>query len=220
MNPMRCALLAVVLLAGCKKEKTDAAPAAAPATTEPATAERAAPEPGIGAAAAADPEPAGATDPAPTEGATPAAAEVKPDKTTKPIVAIGSDGKTKILPMSSKVIADTEAYTIKLSAPAQTTSGADASATIELVPKGSYHLNKEFPTKLTAAAPADVKLKKDTQTIADAVTYNEKLGKWSFEFKTSAAGDKAFTCKFKFAVCTDTTCEPKKEDLAWNVSVQ
>ena len=94
------------------------------------------------------------------------------------------------------------------------------SATIELVPKGSYHLNKEFPTKLTAAAPADVKLKKDTQTIADAVTYNEKLGKWSFEFKTSAAGDKAFTCKFKFAVCTDTTCEPKKEDLAWNVSVQ
>jgi len=214
MNPMRCALLAVVLLAGCKKEKTAAAPAAAPspATTEPAAVP--APTAAVEGAAADVPP-----DPAPAE-AEPAAAEVKPDRGTKPIVAIGSDGKTKVLPTSAKVIADTAEYTIKLSAPAQTTAGADATATVELLPKGSYHLNKEFPTKLTATAPADVKLKKDTQTIADAVTYSEKSGKWVFEFKTTAAGSKAFSCKFKFAVCTDTTCEPKKEDLAWNVTVQ
>ena len=221
MNPMRWMLLAALALAGCKKEKTDTAPTPAPATTEPAATEPTGTEAAAGAPPAA--KASASVDPvdeAPAEGTAPAGdpAEKAPDKGK--LVAIGADGKTKVLPLSSKVVADTDAYTIKLSAPATMTSGSDGNATIELIPKGTYHLNKEFPTKLTVAAPADVKLKKDSQGIADAVTYKEKEGKWSFEFKPSAAGDKSFTCKFKFAVCTDTTCEPKKEDLAWNVSVQ
>jgi hypothetical protein len=44
--------------------------------------------------------------------------------------------------------------------------------------------------------------------------------KWAIDFTASTAGDKAFTGKVKFAVCTETSCDPKKEELAFNVKVQ
>ena len=212
MNPMRWMLLAALALAGCKKEKTDTAPTPAP-SAEPAPA----PEPTAGATAP-ETAPAPGAETVAARPADPAPEGQAPEK--KPIVAIGSDGKTKVLPMSSKVVAETAEYTIKLSAPAKTASNADASATVEVIPKAGWKLNKEFPTKLTVTAPADVKLKKGEQTVPDAVTFGDKSGKWAFDFKASAAGDKSFGCKMKFAVCTDTTCDPKKEDLAWNVSVE
>lgn len=216
MNPMRWMFLVALALAGCKKEKTDTAPTPAPAPTETAgdPAPSPAPDPAAGTT------PTEAVEAAPAEGTGRTATEAAGEKPRKPIVAIGSDGKTKVLPMSAKVVADTAEYTIKLSAPAKTSSGADASATLEVIPKAGWKLNKDFPTKLTVTAPADVKLEKGEQTVPDAVTFGDKAGKWAFDFKASAAGDKSFACKMKFAVCTDTTCDPKKEDLAWNVSVE
>ena len=212
MNPMRWMLLATLVVAGCKKEKTDTAPTPAP-SAEPAAAT---------VTPAAEDVAAKPTDPAPAEGAAPvegaASIDQAPEEKGK-IVAIGSGGKTKVLPMSSKVVADTAEYTIKLSAPTKLSSGADGAATVEIVPKQGWKLNKDFPTKLALSAPGDVKVEKGEQTVPDAVAFGDKSGKWTFEFKTSQAGDKPFACKMKFAVCTDTTCDPKKEDLAWNVSV-
>jgi hypothetical protein len=217
---MLAAGLALGVAAGCKKSRTDAAAKPA-APVEQAAATPADPPPTTPASASTDApgaEGAEGTEGTPTDTADTAPPAAKSGG--RDITAIGSGGKTKVLPMSSKVVADTAEYQIKLTAPARLTSSADSSATIEILPKEGWKLNHEFPTKLTASAPADVKIKKAEQTVADAVAFGDKAGRWTFEFKVGAGGDKSFTCKMKFAVCTDTTCDPKKQDLAWNVSVE
>jgi len=40
------------------------------------------------------------------------------------------------------------------------------------------------------------------------------------KFTSKDAGEKKFGAKFRFAVCTATTCDPKKEALAWVVPVK
>ncbi len=135
------------------------------------------------------------------------------------MVALGSGGKAKVVAVGSKTIADTPTYKLMLAAPPKVSKGAEATVTLEVLPKEGWKLNKEFPTKLTIVPPAGVKVKKAEQTVADAVAFAEKSGKWSVEFQADSSGGKDFTGTIKFAVCTETSCDPKKEQLAWKVAV-
>ncbi|HLU65875.1 MAG TPA: hypothetical protein VKZ63_06350 [Kofleriaceae bacterium] len=136
------------------------------------------------------------------------------------IVAIGASGKAKVVATGKKVLADTATYTVSIAAPAAVGTGAQGTATLEIVPKTGWKLNHEFPTKLTVTPPAGVTVKKAEQTVKDAVSFGDKAGRWAIQFTASSAGDKAFSGKVKFAVCTDVSCDPKKEELAWNVKVE
>ena len=221
MNSMRWMCVAATLLSvpACKKEKSVDQPAtAAPSPTEAAdpAAQPGAAQPAEPAAAnmaaaiareqpAADPATAPATD---TEGA------------SKDVVAVGSSGKEKVIATGTKTVADTESYTVKLASPAKVTTGSKGSATLEIIPKKGWHLNDEFPYKLTVAAPAGAKVAKPEQGKKDTVAFSHSSMKWAIDFQASAAGDKAFTGKVKFAVCTETSCDPKKEELAFNVKVE
>jgi hypothetical protein len=194
MNSMRCALsvalLATLGLASCKKDEAAAAERGPSADT---------PKP-IEAAPATPSDPAAAPD-------------------GKQVVALGADGKSKVVPVGGKTIADTPTYKVTLAAPAKVGKGTDATVTLEIVPKPGWKLNKEFPTKLTINEPAGVKIKKKEQGVADAVAFAEKSGRWNVEFQADSTGAKDFTGQIKFAVCTETSCDPKKEQLAWNVAV-
>jgi hypothetical protein len=197
MNSMRCALSVAVVssllfASACKKDEARAGtPPLAPETPTAA-------EPDQGAAAT------------PTQNGSDQAGHV---------VALGSGGKAKVAAVGGKTIADTPTYKLLLGAPPKVSKGADASVTLEVVPKPGWKLNKEFPTKLTIVPPAGVKVKKPEQTVADAVAFAEKAAHWSVDFQADSAGGKDFTGTFKFAVCTDTSCDPKKEQLAFNVAV-
>jgi hypothetical protein len=201
------ALLSSLVFAatGCKKDSTAAAAEPRPLEEVPgmkATAEPPATSPGATEPAAS---PAAATQPAADDG--------------RDVVALGAGGKSKVVAVGGKTVADTPSYRITLAAPGKLGKGAQGTVSLEVVPKPGWKLNKEFPTKLTVNEPAGVKVQKKEQTVADAVAFAEKSGRWSVEFQADSAGDKAFTALFKFAVCTDTSCDPKKEQLAWNVAV-
>ena len=203
MNSMRWMCLAATLLSvpACKKEKSVDQPAtAAPSPTEAADPVA---EPG----AAQPAEPAAANMAAATAGG-------------KDVVAVGSAGKEKVIATGSKTVADTDSYTVKLASPAKVTTGSKGSATLEIVPKKGWHLNDEFPYKLTVTAPSGAKVAKPEQGKKDTVAFSPDKMKWAIDFEASAAGDKAFTGKVKFAVCTETSCDPKKEELAFNVKVE
>jgi hypothetical protein len=200
MNSMRWMCLAATLLSvpACKKEKSVDQPAtAAPSPTEAADPVA---EPG----AAQPAEPATATD----------------QSGGKDVVAVGSAGKEKVIATGSKTVADTDSYTVRLASPAKVTTGSKGSATLEIVPKKGWHLNDEFPYKLTMTAPSGAKVAKPEQGKKDTVAFSPDKMKWAIDFEASAAGDKAFTGKVKFAVCTETSCDPKKEELAFNVKVE
>ena len=221
MNSMRwmCVVATLLSVPACKKEKS----VDQPATTAPSPTEAADPVADPGAAQPA--EPAAANMAAATAGgvepaADPAMAAVDPGGGSKDVVAVGSSGKERVIATGSKTVADTDAYTVKLASPAKVTTGSKGSATLEIIPKKGWHLNDEFPYKLTMTAPAGTKVAKPEQSKKDTVSFSHEKMKWAIDFEASAAGDKAFTGKVKFAVCTETSCDPKKEELAFNVKVE
>jgi hypothetical protein len=220
MNSMRWMFLSATLILtvpACMKE-SHATDNRAPAT-DPAAAKSA--EPAAPDTAAPAGSETGAGDPGAT--ADPAAADVPTtagQEGGKDMVAVGSSGKAKVIATGTKTVADTEAYTLKLATPAKVATGAKGSATLEIVPKKGWHLNDEFPYKLTVTPPAGTKVAKPEQGKKDTVAFSRESMKWAIDFEASSAGDKAFTGKVKFAVCTETSCDPKKEELAFNVKVE
>jgi hypothetical protein len=98
--------------------------------------------------------------------------------------------------------------------------GTAAAAQVVLKPTGGYHLNKEFPTQLEVTPPAGVAVDKAKQTVADAARFEETGAEFAVHYTAKDAGAKKFTATFRFAVCTETTCDPKRETLAWNVDVK
>ena len=87
--------------------------------------------------------------------------------------------------------------------------------------KSGWKLNQEFPTKLMVTAPSDVTLKsKAKQRRADATHFSEKKAAFDVVFTPLSTGSKSFSAKFRFAVCTDSTCDPKTENLTWKVNVK
>ena len=95
-----------------------------------------------------------------------------------------------------------------------------ATAKLHLEGTGGFHVNPEYPTKLTIKAPGGVTLEKDTLRKDDAVKFGKDGADFAINFTSSDTGKKSFTGTFKFAVCTDNECSPKTESLAFDVDVK
>jgi hypothetical protein len=113
-----------------------------------------------------------------------------------------------------------QGYIVDVVPPASATAGAQGVIQVTLHPTPGYHVNKEFPMALTIVAPDGVDLPKSKLSAADAAKLTDDRADFAVAFTPKAAGDKAFTATFRFAVCTAETCDPKVEKLAWNVSVK
>lgn len=98
--------------------------------------------------------------------------------------------------------------------------GEEGTVTVELVPKATWHLNLEYPTKLTVVAPAGVTVVADELGRDDAVQFGEERFEFAVAYTPEDAGDKAFTGTFKFAVCQEEVCSSRTETLAFNVPVE
>jgi hypothetical protein len=156
--------LAVVILAGCKKDAPPAAPP--PAVTAPEA---------------------------------PAAAKVAgPDK-------LKAEGK---------------GYLVEVAPAAEAQAGQAGNVVITLKATEGFHLNKEYPLALQVTPGSGVSLAKDKLTIDDASKYEEKEGSWTVVQTAAAPGAVQTTALFKFAVCTESTCDPQRVELAWTVPVK
>ena len=182
---------AVSLAAGCSKA----------AKTEESEPVKAAP-------AIADTAPAGDLE----------AAIAAPGKKT--VTAVSANGETKVLEVGGTVLAETDTYIVKADVPASLVSGAEATVTINLLPKTGWKINQEFPTKLKITAPEGISVNADTQSAKEAEKFTEKQAVFKVSCSPEGAGPKQFAADFRFAVCTDATCDPKKAELAWTLNVQ
>lgn len=120
----------------------------------------------------------------------------------------------------AKVLADKPEYTVKLVYPKTLANGASGTARLLVTTKTGWKLNNEYPTKLQIVSPSGVSIDKAKQKRGDAVHWAKHSAEFQVKITAKAAGNKPFTGKFKFAVCTKTTCDPKKELLAWVVDVK
>ncbi len=93
-------------------------------------------------------------------------------------------------------------------------AGAEVTARLVVLPGAGYHMNKDFPTKLTLEPPAGVTLSKTVLEPADAERFTDDVLAFAVKMTATAAGEYTIPGTFKFAVCTETTCDPKKQKVA------
>ncbi len=146
--------------------------------------------------------------PAPAEvAAAPAAATPSAPATEKTKVIDGADPTD-------------ERFTLKIDSPADAAVGAESKVKITIVPKDPWHMNLDFPTSLAVRPPDGVTLAKAEQKKEDVLRLDESGCEYEVGFTPSAAGEKSFTGKLKFAVCQDEACAPVTKDVEFRVAVK
>lgn len=104
-------------------------------------------------------------------------------------------------------------------------AGSDCTLTIKLTAAADYHVNKEYPYKLTASATPGVTFlgKKDANTFSkesgDFVEEGEKSGTMTVRFKPAAAGQAKVAGTYKMSVCSADQCQIEAQPIALNVPV-
>lgn len=97
--------------------------------------------------------------------------------------------------------------------------GQAATARVVIKPAAGYHMNKDFPTSLKLTPPADVKLDKASLGKEDASLTEQEVA-FDVKLTAGAAGNKVINGDLRFAVCTETTCDPQKTPVAIDVEVK
>jgi hypothetical protein len=110
-------------------------------------------------------------------------------------------------------------YDVKVTSPSAKV-GERAVAKVSVSPKGPFHVNLEYPVKLSIVAPDGVTVEKAKQNKDDAKRFDKERLDFEVAFTSGASGKKSFTGEVRFAVCTDTDCKPSSEKVNFDVDVK
>lgn len=109
-------------------------------------------------------------------------------------------------------------YTVTV-ARVEARKGQPATASVRIKPAAGWHVNKEFPASLKLKLPAGVTAQKTELGKADAVL-SEQEGRFDVVLTSAETGKKAVPGDLRFAVCTDTTCDPQKSQVTIEMDVK
>jgi hypothetical protein len=111
--------------------------------------------------------------------------------------------------------------------PSDVKAGAEAVAKIIVTPGSGYHVNTEYPIKLTLTSPAGMTLAKDKfiagghdKAVGDADALDEKQLAFAVKLTPAASGSYTINGNFKFAVCDKDQCLAKQETIAIAVAAK
>jgi hypothetical protein len=110
--------------------------------------------------------------------------------------------------------ANDSSYKLATQQAAPAAAGAESIARLVVNPGPGYKMNLDFPTKLTLEPPAGVTLAKAVLEPADAESFDEKGLTFAVKMSAPSAGEYTIPATIKFAVCTEATCDPKKQKVA------
>ena len=141
----------------------------------------------------------------PTEGARAGAPEAVPAVPTAPT----SPGATGPDPSFELAIA-----------PASAAAAATGNARLVVHPGPGLHMNLDYPVGLTLTPPAGVTLAKTSFVGADAEKLDGSELALSVPMSAAAPGEYRVPGTFRFAVCDDGSCYPKKRAVELVLAVQ
>ena len=198
-----CVLGLVVIDAGACKSAESKAPGPTPTASAPSGADDHIAVPG--APQAAGPAEVRKVDPAADQGsAAPAAAD-------------GSGAGAAVAADSGK---PDSSFDLQIAPPADAKAGAESIAHIVITPGKGYHVNQDYPVKLTLQPPSGVTIAKATQVKADAAQMTASKLAFDVKLTPAKAGSYSVTGQLKFAVCTESTCDPKKRPIAFQLAAK
>lgn len=128
-----------------------------------------------------------------------------------------ADERSKLQPQEGKLAIDV---------PANAKPGAEITAKVTVTPGTGYHVNVDYPTKLTLTPTDSVKVAKSeleaggSKKQGDAEALDEKQLVFAVKLTPAAAGSYTVNGNFKFAVCDKDQCLPKRETIAIQVAAK
>jgi hypothetical protein len=114
-------------------------------------------------------------------------------------------------------VAKDDTFAIALDVPAEVQSGAEAVASVKITPGAGYKMNHEYPTKLTLQPVEGVTPAKATLLKADAAKFDNHEVAFDVKLTPAKAGTYTVRGTAAFAVCTESTCDPKTAKIAINL---
>jgi hypothetical protein len=103
--------------------------------------------------------------------------------------------------------------------------GSELVSNITVTPSSEFHVNVDFPTKITLEPPDGVKLMKTELTAGgssksqgDASSFSEKALAFAVKATADKPGNYEIKGTFKFAVCKVDQCFPKKQAITITVA--
>ena len=124
----------------------------------------------------------------------------------------GTDDRAKLHPQEGK---------LAIEAPADAKAGTETTAKIIVTPGSGYHVNTEYPIKLTIAPTDGVSIAKaefvaggHDKSKGDADALDEQNLTISVKLTPAKSGSYTLNGNFKFAVCDKDQCLPKREQIA------
>ncbi|UQA56140.1 hypothetical protein [Polyangium aurulentum] len=116
---------------------------------------------------------------------------------------------------------DAETYSVEMKVKGPVAAGKEGTLEIELLPKGAYHINNQYPYKFKLAEPAPegVTFPKPLLKREDG-KFEEKKGSFKVPFVASKAGKVKVAGTLSMSVCSDANCLMEKVDLEVDVDVK
>jgi hypothetical protein len=108
------------------------------------------------------------------------------------------------------------------------TAGASCALAIKLVATGDFHINDEYPYKLTADDAPGVEYlgagaggrNVFSKASSDWQKRDEKSGVMTLAFRSASRGDKILGGTFKLSVCSAQNCQLEQEHVQATVAVR
>ena len=109
-------------------------------------------------------------------------------------------------------------FNLQIASPEPGKAGAEVVAHVTVTPGAGYHVNQDFPTKLVVTPPDGVKVAKAEQHKEDAAELTTTKLQFDVKLTADKAGSYKVPATFKFAVCTESSCDPKKREIAFDLA--
>lgn len=129
----------------------------------------------------------------------------------------GADGGEKVKVVDA---GGDERFDLMIEGPADAKAGAEGQALVRVVPKGPWHMNLDYPTKLVLSPGDGVKVASGELKKQDAKTLTEEECAYEFGVTPDAAGDHTVAAEFRFAVCKDEACVPVTKNIEIKVAAK
>ncbi len=113
-----------------------------------------------------------------------------------------------------------DSFQLAVKQPAAVAPGGDAVARIQVTPGPGYKMNAEYPTKLTLETTEGVTIADATLDKGEAESFDDHGLVFAVHLSPQSAGEFSVAGKIKFAVCTDATCDPKRQTVSIKVAAK
>lgn len=127
---------------------------------------------------------------------------------------LGDPGATE-----AKAGADTS-FKVEVIAPPAGKAGTAAVARVRATPGPGYHMNHEYPASLKLTTVDGISADRPSQDLSQVAKLTDDELIFEVKLTAARAGTFQVPAEFKFAVCTDTSCDPKKQTVAIAVTAQ